>query len=196
MILDKFLTMGSFVGLSIPNFFLALLILFFAARTDLLPIGGMHSVGYKDWPFLKQVLDLLRHLIIPTIVIGTSSMAGIIRLIRANILNTFKENYVDMVRAKGISEKKIFLKHILPNAFNPMISILGIEFSALFSGAALTEIICDWPGLGSIMLEATRSQDIFLVMGNIVLIGVLLIVGNLLADILLIKLDPRIRIIK
>jgi len=192
---DRFLTTNSFIGLSIPNFFLALLLLFAAARSGILPIGGMHSIGYKEWPWHLQLWDLLRHLVIPVVVIGTSQMAGLVRLIRANVLDVFKENFVDMARARGLKERTVFFRHVLPNAFNPMISLLGFEFSALFSGAALTEILCDWPGLGSILLEATRSQDVFLVMGNIVMVGFLLIVGNLIADILLAKLDPRIRLL-
>jgi peptide/nickel transport system permease protein len=190
---DRVFSTLSFIGMSIPNFFFALLLLFFASATGILPIGGMHSLDYHDLSPLAKALDLLKHLIIPTVVIGTSSIAALQRLMRGNMLEVLRAQYVMMARAKGLAENRVIYRHALRNAINPMVTIFGYELSGLLSGAALTEIICNWPGLGSIMLEAVRSQDIFLVMGSMLCGGLLLIMGNLCADILLAWVDPRIR---
>ncbi len=190
---DKFLRFSSFIGISTPSFFIAMLLLWIASRMSGIPIGGMHSLGYENWSWHKQFLDLAIHLVVPTITLVVVSISGLMRILRANMLEVLNENYIQLARAKGLSQKTIFLRHVLPNAMNPLISLLGLEIAGLFSGAALIEIIFNWPGLGSLLLEATRSQDVFLVMGNIVIIGWVLIIGNLLADILLVWVDPRIR---
>jgi peptide/nickel transport system permease protein len=190
---DRIFSALSFIGMSIPNFFFALLLLFFASVTGILPIGGMQSVDYEGLSFFEKVIDRLRHLIIPTIVIGTASIAALQRLMRGNMLEVLRAQYVLMARAKGLPENRIIYHHALRNAINPMITIFGYELSGLLSGAALTEIICGWPGLGSLMLEAVRAQDLFLVMGSMLFGGLLLIMGNLVADILLAWVDPRIR---
>lgn len=190
---DKVFSILSFVGMSIPNFFFALLLLFLAQATGILPTGGMRSIDYEGLPPFARFLDLMRHLVIPTIVIGTSSIAALQRLMRGNMLEVLRAQYVLMARAKGLPEDRIIYRHALRNAINPMVTIFGYELSSLLSGAALTEIICNWPGLGSLMLDAVRAQDLFLVMGSMVCGGIMLIMGNLVADILLAWVDPRIR---
>lgn len=190
---DKIFSTFSFVGMSIPNFFFALLLLFLASITGVLPPGGMRSFNYGDLALLGKIWDSLKHLIIPTIVIGTSAMAGLVRLMRGNMLEVLRAQYITTARAKGLPENRVIYRHALRNAINPMITIFGYTLSGLLSGAALTEIICNWPGLGSVMLEAVRSQDIFLVMGSMLMGGMLLILGNLTADILLAWVDPRIQ---
>ncbi|MBI2609233.1 MAG: ABC transporter permease [Deltaproteobacteria bacterium] len=192
---DKIFSVLAYMGLSIPNFFFALLLLyFFGSYFDLLPIGGMYSNNYDDLSFLGKILDVGKHMIIPVIVIATSSMAGLQRIMRGNMLEVLRSQYLVTARAKGLSEKRVIYVHALRNAINPMITLFGFQLPALLSGAALTEIIVSWPGLGSLMLEAVRSQDIYLVMANIVISGALLIVGNLIADILLVVADPRIQV--
>ncbi len=190
---DKLFSLLSFVGLSIPNFFLALLLLYFASITGILPTGGMHSVAFDDLPFWARQLDLLRHLIIPTVVIGTASIAGLQRLMRGNLLDVLRSQYVIAARAKGLPENRVIYLHAVRNAINPMVTIFGGSLPALLSGAALTEIICSWPGLGSLMLEAVMQQDLFLFAGNLLMTGTLLIIGYLIADILLAWVDPRIQ---
>lgn len=190
---DKFFSFLSFVGMSIPNFFFALLLLYFASVTGILPLGGMRSINYPDLHSLAKIWDLGKHLIIPTIVIGTSAVAGLQRLMRGNMLEVLRSQYVTMARAKGLPESRVIYRHALRNAINPMVTIFGYELSSLLSGAALTEIICNWPGLGSIMLEAVRAQDLFLVMGSMLMGGILLVAGNLVADLMLAWVDPRIR---
>ena len=113
---------------------------------------------------------------------------------RGNLLETLEQKYILTARAKGLPERKVIYVHALRNAINPLITLLGYEFSGLLSGAALMEIICNWPGLGSLMLTAVRSKDIYLVMASMLLGGILFIIGNLLADIMLAKADPRIRL--
>ena len=115
------------------------------------------------------------------------------RIIRSNAIETLNMEFVRVLYARGISTRQILFKHVFRNVINPMITMLGFQLPALVSGAALVEIITGWPGLGTMMLHAVRSQDIYLVMGNILMISFLLIVGNLIADILLAINDPRIR---
>lgn len=190
---DKVFSFLSFIGLSVPNFFLALLLLYFASITGILPTGGMRSVGSQDLSFWARQLDLLRHLIIPTVVIGTASIAGLQRLMRGNLLDILRSQYITAARAKGLPENRVIYFHAVRNAINPMVTIFGGSFPALLSGAALTEIICSWPGLGSLMLDAVMAQDLFLFAGNLLMTGTLLILGYLIADILLAWVDPRIQ---
>ncbi|MBL7084998.1 MAG: ABC transporter permease [Candidatus Omnitrophica bacterium] len=190
---DRFFSGLSFVGLSIPNFFFALLLLYLASISGFLPLGGMRSVNYEELSHIGKILDLLKHLIIPTVVIGTSALAGLQRIMRGNMLEVLRAQYITTARAKGLPEYRVIYIHALRNAVNPMITIFGYSLSGLLSGAALTEIITGWPGLGSVMLQAVRAQDLFLVMGSMLMGGVMLIAGNLMADILLAWSDPRIQ---
>jgi len=190
---DRFFSALSFVGLSIPNFFFALLLLYLASLSGLLPLGGMRSANYEMLFPLERFFDLVKHLIIPTIVIGTSALAGLQRIMRGNMLEVLRAQYITTARAKGLPERRVIYIHALRNAVNPMITIFGYSLSGLLSGAALTEIIIGWPGLGTVMLQAVRSQDLFLVMGSMLMGGVLLIGGNLVADIMLAWSDPRIQ---
>lgn len=191
--IDRMLSIFSYIGLSIPNFFFALLLLFLASMTGILPLGGMHSVNFSNLSLWGQIIDVLKHLIIPAVVISTASLAGLQRIMRGNMLEVLGQQYILTARAKGLQEHKVVYTHALRNAINPMITIFGYQFSALLSGAALTEIVTGWPGLGSTMLTAVRAQDIYLVMGSMLIGGVMLLIGNLLADVALAWVDPRIR---
>jgi peptide/nickel transport system permease protein len=190
---DKLLTFLAFLGLAIPNFFFALLLLFMAMRTGWFPVGGMYSVSYHDLGLLGQIWDRAYHLVLPTIVLGTSGMAGLMRQMRGNLLDYLKADFVTTARAKGLSERVVIWKHAVRNAINPIITIFGLSLPGLLSGAALTEIVMAWPGLGRLMLEAVLAQDLYLVMGSLIMGSVLLILGNLVADLLLAWVDPRIR---
>jgi len=190
---DKLLTFLAFLGLAIPNFFFALLLLFMAMRTGWFPVGGMYSVNYHGLSLLGQIWDRAYHLILPTIVLGTSGMAGLMRQMRGNLLDYLKADFVTTARAKGLSERVVVWKHAVRNAINPIITIFGLSLPGLLSGAALTEIVMAWPGLGRLMLEAVLAQDLYLVMGSLIMGSVLLILGNLVADLLLAWVDPRIR---
>ncbi|HEO64218.1 MAG TPA: ABC transporter permease, partial [Candidatus Omnitrophica bacterium] len=193
-ILDRIISFFSYLLLAVPTFFLAFLFLYFAFILRALPLGGMVSANFTELGFWAKVFDLLKHLIIPTLVISLGAIASLVRIMRANILEVLRTNYILALRARGLSENRVVYVHALRSAINPLITIFGYQISGLLSGAALTEIICNWPGLGSLMLSAVRSQDIYLVMGSMLISSFMLIAGNLVADILLAFADPRIRI--
>jgi len=191
--IDKLISLGSFIALSTPSFFLAMLFLYFASQSGILPLGGMYSANYDSLSFLGKILDLLSHLIIPAVVISFSSIASLQRIMRGNFLEVLNKQYILTARAKGLPENRVIYHHALRNAINPLITLFGFELSSLLSGAALIEIICNWPGLGSLMLTAVRAKDEYLVMATMLMGGVLLLVGNITSDVLLAWSDPRIR---
>lgn len=191
---DRMLTVLTSIGMAIPSFFFAILLLIFAVKTGWFPVGGITSYNFNELSFSQKVLDLARHLALPVTVLFTISLAGLQRQMRANLLDVLESDYVKFARAKGLSEFKILYKHALRNALNPMITLLGFEFASLLSGAALTEYVFQYPGLGRLVLEAVLKSDINLVMASLMMGAVMLILGNLFADILLIMTDPRIRV--
>ncbi len=192
--LDRILTVLTSIGMAIPSFFFAVLLLIFAVKTGWFPIGGLTSSNFLELDFLHQVWDITHHLILPVIVLFTISLAGLQRQMRANLLDVLDSDYVKFARAKGLSEFDVVYKHALRNAINPMITLLGFEFAGLLSGAALTEYVFQYPGLGRLILEAVLRSDINLVMASLMMGAIMLILGNLIADILLIITDPRIRV--
>lgn len=191
---DQILSFLSFASISMPTFFLALLGVFFAAKTGWFPTGGVMSINYESSGFLERLLDRLHHLILPVIVLGVGSLGALLRIMRSNFLETMRQPFTITARAKGLSERAVTWRHIFPNAINPLITLLGFEIAGLLGGAAFTEIIFAWPGLGRLILEAVMSQDLYLVMGSLFMGSMLLILGNLIADILLATIDPRIRL--
>ena len=192
--IDRCIQIFSYISLSLPSFFLVMIFLFFASLVPgILPLGGMVSPNFDDLSIIGKCLDIGRHLIIPATALSIGSIAGLQRIMRGSMLEELGQKYILTARAKGLPENRVVYRHALRNAVNPLITLMGYEFSALLSGAALTEIICSWPGLGSLMLTAVRSKDIYLVMASMMMGGVLFIIGNLLADIVLAKVDPRIR---
>ena len=192
---DQWIAVLAFVGLSIPNFFLASLLLFLISSTgSWLPIGGMTSIDHAELGALGKTWDLAKHLVVPALVISTAVTAGLTRIMRANMLEVLGQQYTTTARAKGLAERVVLLKHALRNAVNPMITILGFNIGEILSGAALVEIVTGWPGLGKLILSALLNQDPYLVSGSLVYGVALLMIGNLLADILLAITDPRIRV--
>lgn len=190
---DRLIQFFSYVFLSLPGFFVAMLLLYVASQTGILPLGGMYSPDFEQMNVFEKTWDLFKHLTIPTIALSLASLAALQRIMRGNMLEVLGQKYILAARAKGLPENRVVYVHALRNAVNPLITLLGYEFSGLLSGAALIEIICSWPGLGSLMLTAVFSKDIYLVMANMLMGGVLFIIGNLIADITLAKVDPRIR---
>lgn len=192
---DQVIGLFAFVGLAIPNFFLAFLLLFLVTSTGIpLPIGGMTSIDHATMGLFGRVLDLARHLVIPVFVLGTSGMAELTRVMRANMIEALGQQYIVTARAKGQREGHVVFRHALRNAINPMVTILGFSIARVMSGAALTEAVLGWPGLGLMILTATLTQDLYLVIGSLIYSCILLVIGNLLADILLAVVDPRIRV--
>jgi peptide/nickel transport system permease protein len=190
---DKIFQFLSFLGFSFPNFFLAMILLYLVSNLKILPLGGMHSANFESFSFLGKILDILKHLIIPTIVVSVAAIAGLQRIMRGNLLEVLRQQYILAARAKGLPENRVIYVHALRNAINPLVTIFGYHLSDLLSGEALTEIICNWPGLGSVMLTAVRAQDIYLVMASMLMGAILPLAGNLLSDFLLAWVDPRIR---
>ena len=191
--IDRAIQFLSYFFLSMPGFFVAMMLLYAASQTGWLPLGGMQSPEYEKLSLLGRAVDLLRHLAIPAVALSIASIAFLQRIMRGNLLEVLGQQYILTARAKGLPPRKVIYHHALRNAINPLITLLGYEFSSLLSGAALIEIICSWPGLGSLMLTAVRSKDIYLVMASMLMGSVLFMLGNLIADILLAKADPRIR---
>lgn len=189
---DKVLSVLAFVGMSLPTFFIAFLLLYFATLVDWLPAGGLTGINYSELSQWGKVLDYLWHMIIPVTVMVLTSIAGMMRLMRGNMLDVKRAQYITTARAKGLSERKVIFKHMLRNAINPMITIFGYQLAGLLSGVALTEAVLAYPGMGRLILEAVFAQDLFLVMASLVMSSFLLLVGNLLADIFLSLSDPRI----
>ena len=190
---DRILTVLTSIGMAIPSFFFAVLLLIFAVKTGWFPVGGLTSSNFLEMTFGQKFLDITRHLVLPVTVLFTISLAGLQRQMRANLLDVLDSDYVKFARAKGLSEFKVIFKHALRNAINPMITLLGFEFAGLLSGAALTEYVFQYPGLGRLILEAVLRSDINLVMASLMMGAIMLVTGNLIADILLIITDPRIR---
>jgi len=192
-ITDRIIQFLSYICLSMPSFFLGMIFLYWASQTGFLPLGGMYSPNFDELSIFEKLLDVLKHLAIPAVALSIGSIAALQRIMRGNMLDVLEQKYILTARAKGLPERKVIYQHALRNAINPLITLLGYEFSSLLSGAALIEIICSWPGLGSLMLTAVRSKDIYLVMASMMMGGIMFLIGNLLADITLAKVDPRIR---
>jgi peptide/nickel transport system permease protein len=193
-IFDRLSALLAYAALSIPEFFLALLAVFFAAKTGWFPTGGLTSITHEFMSPVNQVLDYAAHLILPTIVLGASGVAGMMRIKRANFLDYMRAEFVTTARAKGMSEGRVMFKHVLRNAINPLITAFGFAFSALLSGALLVENVMNYPGLGQLVFDAFLKQDQFVVMAAVMMGSAMLILGNLFADLLLAWSDPRIRL--
>jgi len=189
---DKALSLMAFVWLSIPEVLSGLLLLLLAARTGWFPVGGMRTLDWENLDALGRLLDLLHHLALPALVVGLIPLAGRMRQMRANLLDVLRLDYVTTARAKGLDENTVVFKHALRNAINPLITLFGFTLGSLVSGSFVAEIIFSWPGLGRITLDAILSQDQYLVMGSVLMASVVLIAGNLIADMLLALADPRI----
>ncbi len=192
--LDRILTILSSIGMAIPSFFFALLLLIFAVKTGWFPTGGLTSFNFSEMNWFQKIIDILHHLILPVVVLFTISISGLQRQMRGNLLDVLQSDYVKFARAKGLSENKVIYKHALRNAINPMVTLLGFEFASLLSGAALTEYVFQYPGLGRLILEAVMKSDINLVMASLMIGTIMLVLGNLLADILLKIVDPRVEV--
>jgi peptide/nickel transport system permease protein len=189
---DKTLSFLAFVWLSIPEVLSGLLLLLLAAKTGWFPVGGMRSLDYDDLDLMGRVLDVLHHLALPALVVGLIPLAGRMRQMRGNLLDVLRLDFVTTARAKGLDENTVVFKHALRNAINPLITLFGFTLGSLVSGSFVAEIIFSWPGLGRITLDAILSQDQYLVMGSVLMASVVLIIGNLIADVLLAVADPRI----
>ena len=191
---DRGCSLFAFVGLSVPDVLLSLLALWFAASTGWFPVGGAQNALYDFMPPAHQFWDRAHHLILPAIVLAAADMAGIMRQMRSNLLDTLRAEYVTAARARGLGEGWVIYKHALRNAINPLLTIFGYSLAALLSGAFIVENIMAWPGLGRLTMEAFFAKDSYLVVDCVVMATALLVIGNFIADLLLAWSDPRIRL--
>jgi peptide/nickel transport system permease protein len=183
-----------FLGLAIPDFLLALVLMYVAFRYFGRSVGGLFSAEYLDAPWsLAKVGNLLSNLWIPIVIVGTSGTAGLIRIMRANLLDELRKPYVVAARARGLSERKLLLKYPVRMALNPFVSTLGWTLPALVSGEAIVAVVLSLPTTGPLLLRALTSQDMYLAGSFILLLSVLTIIGTLISDVALAWLDPRIR---
>lgn len=190
---DRISSILAYAAISIPEFFLALVAVVFAAQTGWFPIGGRTSIEHEFMSQPQQVLDYLHHLILPSLVLGLGSVAGLMRIMRANFLDSIRSEYVVTARAKGLKESAVMFRHVLRNAINPLLTAFGFSLASLLSGALLVENVMNYPGLGQLVFVSILRQDQYVVMAAVLVGAAMLVLGNLMADILLAWSDPRIR---
>ncbi|CAN7578786.1 ABC transporter permease [Devosia sp. LjRoot16] len=191
---DYAFTLFGFIGLAIPNFIMALTLMYLAYRYMGQTVGGLFSREYVNAPWSwDKFVDLLAHLWIPIIVIGTNGTAALIRILRANLTDELNKPYVITAKAKGLPEYKVVLKYPVRIALNPFVSAIGWVLPELISGVTITAIVLNLPMMGPLLLRALTVQDMYLAGSIILLLGVLTLIGMLISDILLAILDPRIR---
>ncbi len=191
---DKFFTVFALFGTSIPSFFFGMvLIKIFAVDLMIFPVSGMTSLG-TNTTGLAYVADVAKHMFLPLMVLTLISLAGLMRYTRTAMLEVIRQDYIRTARSKGLSEKVVIYKHALRNAMIPIVTILAMQLPSLFGGAILTEQVFGWPGIGKVSIEAINGRDYPLLMGFDVLMALLTLFGNLIADIAYALVDPRIRL--
>ncbi len=192
---DRILRVVSYMGQGFPTLITGLLLLFLAQNlSPIFPIGGMTSIDHADLNPIGRVLDIAWHMILPTLALSITGFAGLQRITRGELLDVLRQDYIQTARAKGLPENRVIYVHALRNAVNPLVTLLGFEFAALLGGSFITENFFNWPGLGRLILQAVTAQDLYLVMASLMMGAVMLIIGNLLADLMLRSVDPRINL--
>jgi peptide/nickel transport system permease protein len=191
---DKITTVFVFIGFATPSFWLALLLMIlFGVYLGWLPISGLKSMNFESLSMAEKIWDLTRHLILPVFVSAFGGLAGISRFMRSSMLEVIRQDYIIAARAKGLSEKKVIYKHALKNALLPVITILGLSVPGLIGGSVIFENIFGIPGMGQLFYMGVMTRDYPLVMGILTIGAVLTLLGNLMADICYMLVDPRIR---
>ncbi len=186
--IDYLATLGAFLGISLPTFFLGLLgIYVFALRLRWLPTGGTTTLGGGG------VLDTLTHLILPGAVLAAANAGALTRYVRSSMLEVLGQDYVRTARAKGLDEGRVRRRHALRNALIPVVTLAGLQIPVLLAGAVITEQVFEWPGMGRLTIEAINQRDYPVLMGITLIAALLVTVGNLLADVTYLLVDPRIR---
>jgi peptide/nickel transport system permease protein len=191
---DYVVTLLGFLGMAIPNFLLALVLMYFGFEFFGMSVGGLFSPEYETAPWdFGKILDLAQHLIIPAIVLGAAGMAHQMRIMRANLLDELGKPYVVTAQAKGLPRRRVIGKYPLRVALNPFASSIGILLPSVISGAVIVSVVLSLDTLGPTLLDALQAQDMFLAGAIVLLLGALTIVGTLISDLVLMVLDPRIR---
>ena len=191
---DYGFTIIGFAGLATPNFLFALILMFLFFKYFGLSVGGLFSPEYIWAPWsIGKFIDMLKHLPIPIIVIGTAGTAGLIRVMRGCLLDELRKQYVITARAKGVEERALLFKYPVRMAINPIVSTIGWMLPAIFSGETITAIVLSLPTTGPLLFSALMAEDMFLAASILMILGFLTVIGTFLSDILLIWIDPRIR---
>jgi peptide/nickel transport system permease protein len=191
---DYFFTVVAMIGISVPSFFMTMLLIkWLAIDIPLFPVGGMFTTGSSATGFAKFT-DVIYHMVLPFFVLAFMNVAMFMRYTRTSMLEVIRQDYIRTARAKGLGEKVVIYKHAMQNALIPIITLLGISLPVMFSGAIITETIFSWPGIGPVTLLAVNNRDYPLLMGINMLLAFLTLTGNLLADIAYALVDPRIRL--
>lgn len=186
--LDNVVNVLNYIGISIPSFWFAMiLITIFSLKLKWVPSVGMRSIG------VKSTLDLIRHGILPTIVLSFSSIAVLTRYVRSSTINELKQDYIITAMAKGLSRNEILFKQVMKNSLLPIVTILGMSLPSLVSGAFITETIFGWPGMGRLGMNAIKALDYPVIMAMTMLTSIMVVLGNLIADISCMIIDPRTR---
>jgi len=194
-IMDYVLTFFSFVGVGTPGFLIALLVMWFAMSQLNMNVGGLFSERYilAPWSW-EKIVDMMKHIWIPIVVLALGSTAGLMRTTRANLLDELNKPYVETARAKGVAERKVIWKYPVRVAMNPFFSTVGWSLANLISGSTLVSVVLSLQTTGPMMLRALTSQDMYLAGSFILLLSTLTVIGTLLSDVLLAWVDPRIRL--
>jgi peptide/nickel transport system permease protein len=192
---DYLVTFIGFIGLAVPNFLLALILMYLSYRYFGEALIGLFSPEYVDAPWsLEKVWDMFKHLWIPVIIIGLGGTAGLIRTMRANVLDELNKPYVATARAKGLSERQLLWKYPVRHALNPFVSTIGWVLPGLVAGEVIVSIVLNLPTSGPILLGSLQSQDMYVAAGFILVLSSLTVIGTFISDLLLAWLDPRIRL--
>jgi peptide/nickel transport system permease protein len=192
---DKVTTVFVFVGFATPDFWLALLLMIlFGVQLGWLPISGLRSLNWEYLSFWGQQTDFLAHLIVPIVVATFGGLAGFSRYMRQSMLEVVRQDYIQTARAKGLVERVVIGKHALRNAMLPIVTILGLSLPGLIGGSVIVESIFAIPGMGQLMVQAVFERDYPVIMGNLVIVAVITLIANLLADLSYGLVDPRIRV--
>ena len=192
---DYLFTLVGFIGLAVPSFLLALVLMYVGVVVFNASVGGLFSPSFVNEPWsLAKAWDLLQHLPIPAVVLGLAGTAQLIRIMRANLLDEMRKPYVITARAKGLSERRVILKYPVRVALNPFASTIGFLFPQVVSGSIIVSLVLGLPTVGPVLLQALLGQDMFLAGTIVLLIGVMTVIGILVSDLVLVWLDPRIRL--
>ncbi|EQE84135.1 binding--dependent transport system inner membrane component family protein [Clostridioides difficile CD69] len=187
-ITSKISSIFNYIGVSIPSFWIGMILIsIFSVKLNIFPSGGMHTIGNDS------IGDLVKHLVLPVITLGLYNTAIFTNYVEASVNEQLKKQYVVTARAKGLSEKVILFKHVLKNSLTSLVTILGMSIQKLVTGAFVTEVVFSWPGMGRLMIDSIFSRDYTVIMAITMLSALFLILGNLVADILYLLIDPKIK---
>ncbi len=193
-IADYVFTLVGFIGIAVPNFLLALVIMYFAFTLFGVDVGGLFSSEYAAAPWsLAKLWDLTKHLPLPAVILALSGTAQLIRIMRANLLDELRRPYVVTARAKGLSERRVIVKYPVRAALNPFASNIGYQFPYLVSGSVIISIVLGLPTVGPVLVEALVAKDMYLAGTIVLLLGILTVIGTLVSDFVLMWVDPRLR---